>query len=209
VLVAELGPNWRDRFDTFDEQPFASASIGQVHRATLNDASGRRVVVKVQFPGVQRSIDSDLDNLAMLLSAAMILPRGLFLDKTIRVMRGELADECDYEHEAAHGRRFAALLEDDPAFRVPGVVDDLTTSRVLVTDELLGEPLDRATQYDQATRDRVRIVPSNLLTPEIGSLMLRLCLRELFHFQTMQTDPNWTNFFYNPADEKVRRASPT
>ena len=158
MLAEELGPDWRLQFATFDEHPFASASIGQVHRATLSSAPEREVVVKVQFPGVAQSIDSDLDNLAMLLSASMVLPRGLFLDNTLRVMRQELRAECDYRQEAGHGKRFRQLLSDDARYCVPAISDDLSTSRVLTAELLRGRPLASiaASLPDQATRNLVR-----------------------------------------------------
>ena len=89
VLAADLGADWRNLFDTFDEKPIAAASIGQVHTATLK-STGERVAVKVQYPGVADSIDSDLSNLAVLLTASRLLPKGLFLDKTIANARIEL-----------------------------------------------------------------------------------------------------------------------
>src|SRR5947207_12591945 len=77
VLTDNLGPNWRDLFESFDEIPIAAASIGQVHGAILKE-TGQRVAVKVQYPGVANSIDSDLNNLSILLTASRLLPKGLY-----------------------------------------------------------------------------------------------------------------------------------
>lgn len=154
VLTEDFGRDWRSRFESFGEQPFASASIGQVHHASLG--KGKSVVVKVQFPGVARSIDSDLDNLALLLSASMALPRGLFLDNTIRVMRQELRAECDYRQEARHGVRFRKLLADELDYRIPVVYEDLSTERVLTAERLDGRSLHAMAASDQDTRNRVR-----------------------------------------------------
>jgi aarF domain-containing kinase len=94
VLANNLGTGWRDLFSSFDEIPMAAASIGQVHGAILK-STGRRVAVKVQYPGVADSIDSDLNNLSILLTASRLLPKGLYLEKTIANARTELAWECD------------------------------------------------------------------------------------------------------------------
>lgn len=89
VLIENLGADWRNLFSHFEERPFAAASIGQVHKATLK-SNGKEVAVKVQYPGVRNSIDSDLNNLSLLLTASRLLPRGMFLDKTIANARTEL-----------------------------------------------------------------------------------------------------------------------
>ncbi|KAI0166696.1 ABC1-domain-containing protein [Hypoxylon sp. FL1284] len=192
VLAANLGPAWRDLFGDFDETPMAAASIGQVHRATLKAAGGRQVAVKIQFPGVAESIDSDLDNLAMLLTASKMLPRGLYLDKTIANARVELAWECDYEREAACARRYRELLADEPAvFAVPRVFAEASGRQVLTMEYMEGVGVTKAGSSSS----------SPPLTQEqrdwIGTQILRLCLREIAEFRFMQTDPNWSNFLYN------------
>lgn len=186
VLREELGPDWETSlFAQFERTPIASASIGQVHRATLK-TTGQRVAVKIQFPGVASSIESDLSNLSLLLRTSALLPKGLYLQNTIAVMRRELEDECDYIREAAAGKKFAQLLAGDPFFVVPRVVDEATTGKVLTTEWMDGKPLSRVKNLSQETRDL------------IGTNILRLCLRELFQFRFMQTDPNWANFLFSP-----------
>src|SRR4051812_4494857 len=88
VLTNNLGSDWRDLFESFEDVPIAAASIGQVHKAVLR-STGKPVAVKVQYPGVAKSIDSDLNNLSILLTASRLLPRGMFLDKTIANARTE------------------------------------------------------------------------------------------------------------------------
>lgn len=160
VMRQDLGQNWRASFGDFDDVPFASASIGQVHAATLAKDHptdpGLRVAVKVQFPGVRESIGSDLSNLRWLVSASALLPKGLFLDNTIRVMRRELDDECDYEREAEMARRFGQLLNrPDSHFAVPRVIDGLCSKRVLTSEMMKGRPLTQASRYSQEKRDDV------------------------------------------------------
>ncbi|KAM4041349.1 atypical kinase COQ8A, mitochondrial isoform 1-T2 [Anomaloglossus baeobatrachus] len=189
TLNADLGPNWRDKLESFEERPFAAASIGQVHLARLKD--GREVAMKIQYPGVAQSINSDVHNLMTVLNMSNALPEGLFPEHLIEVLSRELALECDYKREAACAKKFKELLNDHPFFYVPAVVDDLCSAHVLTTELVTGFPLDQAEQLNQETRN------------EICENILILCLRELFEFRFMQTDPNWSNFFYDPELKKV------
>ncbi|KAK8849455.1 hypothetical protein IAR55_004788 [Kwoniella newhampshirensis] len=191
VMREELGSDWQSLFSSFDRTPVASASIGQVHRATLA-ADSTPVAVKIQFPGVASSIESDLSNLSLLLRSSALLPKGLYLQNTIAVMRRELEDECDYVREAASGKRFEEFLKGDEFFVVPKVIEEGTTGKVLTTEWMSGKPLSRVKNLSQETRDR------------IGYNILRLCLQELFHFRFMQTDPNWANFLYSSSPDQIQ-----
>uniref|UniRef100_A0A8D0L029 Atypical kinase COQ8A, mitochondrial n=1 Tax=Strix occidentalis caurina TaxID=311401 RepID=A0A8D0L029_STROC len=104
TLNNDLGPNWRDKLESFEERPFAAASIGQVHLARLKN--GKEVAMKIQYPGVAQSINSDVNNLMTVLSMSNILPEGLFPEHLIEVLSRELALECDYQREAACARKF-------------------------------------------------------------------------------------------------------
>ncbi|XP_048714777.1 atypical kinase COQ8A, mitochondrial isoform X2 [Caretta caretta] len=156
VLNSELGPDWRRRLAWFEERPFAAASIGQVHLAQLLD--GRNVAMKIQYPGIAQSINSDVRNLISLLSLSNALPEGLFPEHAIEVMSRELALECDYKREAACAMRFQQLLQGDPVFYVPSVISELSTQRVLTTELVPGFPLDQAQGLDQETRNRVALL---------------------------------------------------
>lgn len=185
VLVANLGANWRELFAEFEERPIAAASIGQVHKGKLA-SNGQPVAVKIQFPGVADSINSDLDNLGILLTATKLLPKGLYLNKTIDNARTELGWECDYTREAECLTRFKELMKDEEAvFRVPSVYTEASGPQVLTMDFMEGTAVTRIATFTQAQRDW------------IGTQILRLCLREITEFRFMQTDPNWTNFLYN------------
>uniref|UniRef100_A0A8C8R511 Atypical kinase COQ8A, mitochondrial n=1 Tax=Pelusios castaneus TaxID=367368 RepID=A0A8C8R511_9SAUR len=189
TLNNDLGPNWRDKLEFFEERPFAAASIGQVHLARLKN--GKEVAMKIQYPGVAQSINSDVNNLMTVLSMSNVLPEGLFPEHMIEVLSRELAMECDYKREAACAKKFKELLKDHPFFYVPDVVDELCSQHVLTTELVSGFPLDQAEGLSQEIRN------------EICSNILILCLRELFEFRFMQTDPNWSNFFYDPQLHKV------
>lgn len=190
VLADNLGPNWRDLYSSFDEVPMAAASIGQVHGAVLKK-TGQPVAVKVQYPGVADSIDSDLNNLSLLLTASRLLPRGLYLDKTIANARTELAWECDYIREAECGNRFRDLLRDDPVFLVPEIIPEASARHVLTMERLEGIAVTKIQDFTQEQRNW------------IGTQILRLCLREIAEFKYMQTDPNWTNFLYNAKTNRL------
>ncbi|XP_036006294.1 atypical kinase COQ8A, mitochondrial isoform X2 [Fundulus heteroclitus] len=189
TITNDLGPNWRDSLESFEEKPFAAASIGQVHFGRLKD--GREVAMKIQYPGIAKSIKSDVNNIMTALSLSNALPEGLFPEHLIEVMSRELAWECDYIREANCARKFQQLLKDHPFFYVPDVIDELSNERVLTTTLVSGFPLDKATDLPQELRN------------EICEQILILCLRELFEFRFMQTDPNWSNFFYDPQIHKV------
>ncbi|KAL8705007.1 MAG: hypothetical protein Q9201_001852 [Fulgogasparrea decipioides] len=191
VLASNLGADWRGLFSSFQEKPIAAASIGQVHSATVK-SSGTLVAVKIQYPGVANSIDSDLNNLAVLLTASRLLPKGLYLDKTIANARTELAWECDYIREAECARRFHKLLEDEQeTFVVPSIIDEASGPQVMTAEMMEGIGVTKAKHFTQEQKDW------------IGTQILRLCLREITEFKFMQTDPNWTNFLFNSETSKL------
>uniref|UniRef100_A0A8D3C3D7 Atypical kinase COQ8A, mitochondrial n=1 Tax=Scophthalmus maximus TaxID=52904 RepID=A0A8D3C3D7_SCOMX len=189
ALNSDLGPNWRNMLESFEERPFAAASIGQVHLAKMKD--GREVAMKIQYPGVAQSINSDVNNLMTVLNISNALPEGLFPEHLIDVMRKELALECDYIREAQCAKKFRELLKDHPFFYVPEVIEELSSSHVLTTELVPGFPLDQAESLTQELKN------------EICHNILNLCLRELLEFRYMQTDPNWSNFFYDPQSHRV------
>jgi aarF domain-containing kinase len=166
-MVQELGREWEGKVKRFDKIPFAAASIGQVHYAQLH--SGQRVAVKVQYPGVATSIRSDLKNLRLLVTFNSLLPKGLYLDNTIRVAEKELLWEVDYQREAENITTFRELLTKSQErtkgdhvfaprktfFDLPSVVNELSTKCVLTTEYIEGVPLSKLTDYPQDVRDRV------------------------------------------------------
>jgi predicted unusual protein kinase regulating ubiquinone biosynthesis (AarF/ABC1/UbiB family) len=191
VLGREYGKGWEARFRSFEWEPVAAASIGQVHEAIAAD--GRRLALKIQYPGVATSIDSDVDNVASLLRLGRLLPVEVDLSGILAEAKRQLRQEADYLVEAAHLRRYAALLADVPSLVVPRVHDDLTTRRVLAMDFVDGDPIDVLAQPDapQARRDA------------IGRELERLVFRELFELRFMQTDPNFANYLLEPGSDRI------
>ncbi|XP_017742849.1 PREDICTED: aarF domain-containing protein kinase 4 [Rhinopithecus bieti] len=189
VLEEELGRDWQAKVAFLEEVPFAAASIGQVHQGLLKD--GTEVAVKIQYPGVAQSIHSDVQNLLAVLKMSTVLPAGLFAEQSLQALQQELAWECDYRREAACAQNFRQLLANDPFFRVPAVVKELCTTRVLGMELAGGVPLDQCQGLSQDLRN------------QICFQLLTLCLRELFEFRFMQTDPNWANFLYDASSHQV------
>jgi predicted unusual protein kinase regulating ubiquinone biosynthesis (AarF/ABC1/UbiB family) len=191
VLGREYGKGWARRFARFDETPIAAASIGQVHRARTID--GRELALKIQYPGVARSIRSDVGNLATAMQVLKLLPHAIDIDAIAAEAARQLGQEADYLAEAEFLARYARLVADEPRLAVPRAHPDLTTPRILAMDYMHGEPLDSlaADGVAQASRDA------------IGALLERLLFRELFEFGTMQTDPNFANYLWQPDTGKV------
>jgi len=190
VLGRAYGSGWKARFARFDETPIASASIGQVHRVRTID--GRDLALKVQYPGVARSITSDVDNVATLLRLAQLLPLGVDVEEIAREAKRQLAQEADYLSEARFLEQYARLVADDPQIVLPKVHWDLTTARVMAMDYMDGVPLDSlGVETPQAVRDT------------LGAALQRLMFRELFEFRVMQTDPNFANYLYQPATARL------
>lgn len=189
VLNSELGDDWSSKLKSFDYEPMAAASIGQVHRAFTKD--GMEVAMKIQYPGVADSIESDIENVKLLLNYTNLIPEKLYLDNAMKVAKEELSRECDYELEAKNQKRFGILLSGRKGFYVPVVVDDLSSKRVLTSELVPGIPIDKVALLDQETRNYV------------GRKLLELTLIELFVFRFMQTDPNWSNFLYDESEKMI------
>jgi predicted unusual protein kinase regulating ubiquinone biosynthesis (AarF/ABC1/UbiB family) len=191
VLEREWGRDWSKTFRRFEFHPVAAASIGQVHRAETRD--GRRLALKIQFPGVRESIDSDIDNLGFLARNLGMVPKGMDIGPLLEEARVQLHQEADYEAEAGALMRYRELVGDDAEFFVPAVHADLSTDRILAMDFADGVSIDHLAEqrYSRAERDRA------------ATLLVRLMLRELFDFGLAQTDPNFGNYLYAAESGRI------
>ncbi len=189
VLNAEWGTGWYGRFARFDVRPFAAASIGQVHRAVTRD--GQDLAIKVQYPGIRASIDSDVDNMATLMRLPGLLPRGMDIGPLLAEAKRQLHAEADYLAEARHLTRFGSLLDGSDIFALPALHTALCTPQVLAMSFMESAPLDSLVDAPQAVRDRV------------AGALIDLVLRELFQFGAMQTDPNLANYRHDPKTGRI------
>ncbi len=189
VLAAEWGQGWRKNFSYFNPRPLAAASIGQVHRGTTRD--GRDLAIKVQYPGVRESIDADVDNVATLLRVSGLLPQHLDIAPLLEEAKAQLHEEADYQREAQQLSAYAALLEGDDDYIVPGLHSDLTTRNVLAMDFVPGRGIESLETEPQEVRDAMM------------QRLISLVLRELFDFGLMQTDPNFANYRVSEDGERL------
>jgi predicted unusual protein kinase regulating ubiquinone biosynthesis (AarF/ABC1/UbiB family) len=182
VLRAEWGPDWRRQFRWFNPRPIAAASIGQVHKALTRD--GEELAIKVQYPGVAKSIDSDVDNVMTLLKVAGFAPPELEMDKLMAAAKQQLHEEADYEREGAQMALYRERLADTPGFVVPKLHEGLTRGAILAMSFEDGVSIEELGNEPPERRDAV------------FARLIRLVARELFDFGVMQTDPNFANFRY-------------
>lgn len=189
VLNANWPDRWLSQFAKFDVRPIAAASIGQVHRARLKD--GTELAIKVQYPGVAKSIDSDVANVGALMRMSGLLPKGLELAPYLEEARKQLHQETDYKQEGAYLARFCALLAEDATFAIPEYHPDWSTPQVLAMSYFEGVPIEDAIDQPRAERHR------------IADALVGLTLREMFDLGLMQTDPNFANYRYDPATGQI------
>ena len=190
VLKGAWGEGWESQFSRFSFTPLAAASIGQVHEAVMKD--GRRLAIKVQYPGIRASIDSDVDNVATLLRFSNLLPKGLEIAPLLTEAKAQLHTEADYECEAVALRAFAGHLAGDMRFEVPEVVDALTTEQVLCMQFLDGQPVESLAEAPSAERNAAAVA------------LVELALREVFEWGLVQTDPNFANYLYDAHSKRIQ-----
>ncbi|SCP03404.1 ABC1 family, putative [Plasmodium malariae] len=189
VLIKELGNDYEKKFDFFNYKPFASASIGQVHEAKIKN---KKVAVKIQYPGIYESIDSDIKNLLFINQYTDLILKNLYIENVCKEIKKELKCECDYINEAKYYVLFKKIFQKSKYFYVPSVYTEYITKHVLVTSYVDGITIDEvAEKYPQVIRD------------SLGQRILYLCLHELFVFKIMNTDPNLGNFLYNVQNDKL------
>lgn len=189
VLEREWGPGWNERFRQFSFTPAASASIGQVHFGETRE--GRPVALKIQYPGVRESIDSDVDNVRSLLRFSGLLPAKLNLDPLMAEAKRQLHGEADYAQEGAWLAHYGQLLAEDSAFQLPSFLPELSTPRILAMGRVAGVPVEHLAAAAPAERNRAM------------TALFRLLFREIFEFRLIQTDPNFANFRHDPATGQI------
>ncbi len=181
VIEEDLEEPISDVFSSFEEEPIAAASIGQVYRATLAE-DGREVAVKVQYPGVAAAVRADLQNLDMIMRLLKRMTPALDVNALAEEIRERIAEELDYELEAQNQRSLARIFSGHPFILVPDVVSSLSRERVLVSEFVEGVGFEELRERSQAERDR------------IGEIVFRFFLGCLYRHRQFSGDPHPGNF---------------
>ncbi len=180
VLEEEWEDPVEELFEDFEHEATAAASIGQVHRAMLPD--GRRVAVKVQYPGVASAIAADMQNAGLLLRMAKALAPGLDAKAAAEELKERVLEELDYELEAQNQRAFARGYRGHPFIYVPDVITRLSTTRVLVSEWVDGMGFEEVRGLAQPERDR------------FGEIVFRFCFGSIYHLQHFNADAHPGNY---------------
>ena len=192
-LVGELescwGQDWQSQFSKFSFYPIAAASIGQVHEAHTKD--GRHLALKIQYPGIGDSIDSDVNNLASLLRLSRLVPSSVNLENLLAEAKQQLHAEADYYYEADCLKRYRQYLQEDKYFILPQVHDDLSSGTILAMDFVEGVAIESREFAIQAERDFIM------------SQLFKLLFKEMFVFGFVQTDPNFANYQFDPKSQRL------
>ena len=185
-MLAELGTEWRSRFASFADQSSASASLGQVHRATALD--GRSLAAKLQYPDMQSAVEADLNQLRLIFQIHARMDPGVDTREIIKEISARLREELDYELEARHTKLYAAIFAGDAMIRVPQVVDELSTKRLLTMTWLDGVKLLDYKAHPLEDRNA------------IARAMFRAWWYPFSHYGVIHGDPHLGNYTVFEAD---------
>jgi predicted unusual protein kinase regulating ubiquinone biosynthesis (AarF/ABC1/UbiB family) len=181
VLVEEYdGEPLSEYFAEIEEEAFAAASIGQVHRAELLD--GRQVAVKIQYPGIAEALDADLRNAGTIVRLARAIAPGLDAKAIAEELRERVMEELDYEYEAQNQRSFARAYREHPFIYVPEVMTRLSRQRVLVTELVHGMGFEEIKELPHSERSR------------FGEIVFRGSFGSIYHLQHFNADPHPGNY---------------
>lgn len=189
TLNKAWGEKWQDSLLYFSFAPVAAASIGQVHKAITMD--GKMLAIKVQYPGVRKSIDSDVDNVATLIKLTGLIPKSLDINPLLSEAKTQLHQEADYNREAAMLTRYGQQLTEIERFIIPQTYEPLTSETVLAMDFIEASNLDTLLDESQEVRNAV-------MTDLMG-----LFFNEVFNFKLLQSDPNLANYKFNTETKQI------
>jgi predicted unusual protein kinase regulating ubiquinone biosynthesis (AarF/ABC1/UbiB family) len=187
VIEAELGAPPERIFKEWDPLPIAAASIGQVHRAITAD--GQAVAVKVQYPGIAETIAADLGNVALIRSLLKMAVPSQDVTALIEELRERISEELDYVREAENQRRFAAHFDGHPTIRVPKIIDELSTARVLTSELAGGARFGEMLHWSQEEKDLA------------AETIYRFTFRSLYELRAFNGDPHPGNYLFEPGGQ--------
>jgi predicted unusual protein kinase regulating ubiquinone biosynthesis (AarF/ABC1/UbiB family) len=176
----ELGHGWRRQFAEFELEPRAAASLGQVHRGVLHD--GREVACKLQYPGMQDTVEADLKQAGWLLNMFERYEGSVRTGRIVEELKERIFEELDYTLEFRRIAMYREMLADEPGVQVPEPVAELSSGRLLTAEWLHGRPIMEARAYPQAVRD------------EIATAMFRLWYKPLYDYAVIHGDPHFGNY---------------
>jgi predicted unusual protein kinase regulating ubiquinone biosynthesis (AarF/ABC1/UbiB family) len=182
VVTEELGRPPEQAFATWDPEPIAAASIGQVHRAITHD--GRAVAVKVQYPGIAETIEADLGNVALLRRMLKITAPSQDVDALLAELRERITEELDYRAEARNQQLFARYYEGHPTIHIPEVIEELSTRRLITSDLADGARFAELASWSQAERDLA------------AETIYRFVFRSLYEMHAFNGDPHPGNYLF-------------
>jgi predicted unusual protein kinase regulating ubiquinone biosynthesis (AarF/ABC1/UbiB family) len=182
VVTEELGRPPEQAFATWDPEPIAAASIGQVHRAITLD--GRAVAVKVQYPGIAETIEADLGNVALLRRMLKISAPSQDVDGLLAELRERITEELDYRAEARNQQLFARYYAGHPTIHIPEIIEELSTRRLVTSDLADGARFAELASWSQAERDLA------------AETIYRFVFRSLYEMHAFNGDPHPGNYLF-------------
>ncbi|RRC99036.1 AarF/ABC1/UbiB kinase family protein [Amphritea balenae] len=189
VLKNAWGRGWEDDFERFSFTPLAAASIGQVHEARTKD--GQHLAIKIQYPGIRDSIDSDVNNVATLLKLLRLVPKDYDISPLLDEAKQQLHQEADYYAEADSITEYQSCIGDDSGFELPSVDSSRSTAEVLTMSFVPGVPIESLASASSQVRN------------QIATRLVALVLKEVFEWGLVQTDANFGNYRYQPDQDRI------
>lgn len=189
VLEQAWGAKWQDDFERFSLTPLASASIGQVHEAWTKD--GQHLAIKVQYPGIRDSIDSDVNNVATLFKVLKLVPGNYNISPLLEEAKRQLHQEADYTAEAANIAEYRCCLGETSEYLLPSVDHARSNKDVLSMSFVAGVPIEMVANESLQVRNH------------IATLLISLMLKEIFEWGLVQTDANFANYRYQPDTGRI------
>ncbi|MEM8704531.1 MAG: AarF/ABC1/UbiB kinase family protein [Pseudomonadota bacterium] len=187
-MRAELGADWQSRFAEFGREPAAAASLGQVHRATAHD--GRVLACKLQYPDMASAVEADLSQLQMLFSLHRRMSPAIDTREIAKEISARVREELDYAREAAHIAMYQEILAGYEQIRVPTVIDELSTRRLLTMGWLTGKPLLDYKEHDQEDRNH------------LAKTMFHAWWHPFSHYGVIHGDPHLGNYTVFEQEER-------
>ena len=179
-MAAELGPDWLTKFASFEKEPAAAASLGQVHRAVGLD--GQRLACKLQYPDMESAVEADLSQLSLLFSLHKQMNGVIDTSEIKKEIGARIREELDYIREARHAALYQEMLGPEPLVRIPKTLAGLSTKRLLTMEWLDGEKLLSFKEADQETRNR------------LSTAMFKAWWHPFSHFGVIHGDPHLGNY---------------